>query len=94
MDPFILTIWYLVISVIVLIFKGGFGYGLLFSEIFLIYCLWNYDDCALPLGAVLVYLIIWLIIVSMSSSFLAALIILLVYCLLFVLPVVLWFHFH
>ena len=94
MDPFILTIWYLVISGILFIVKGGIFYGLVLSEIFLLYCLWNFDECAIPLGAVIIYLIVWLILVSMMSAFWIALLILLGYCLIFVLPVALWLHFH
>ena len=94
MDPFVLTIWYLVISCVLFIFKGGFVYGLFISEVYLLYCLWTMDDCAVPLGAVIIYLIIWLIVVSCVSTFWLAILLLLGYCLIFVLPVVLWLHFH
>lgn len=94
MDPFILTIWYLIISGVLFIFKGGFLYGLVISEIFLLYCLWNFDDCAFPLGAVIIYSTVWFIIVSSVYAFWLALVLFLGYCLIFVLPVVLWLHFH
>ena len=94
MDPLALTIWYLIISCVLFIFKSGFIYGLFVSEVFLLYCLWTMDDCAIPLGAVIIYLILWIIVVSYVSTFLLALLLLLVYCLIFVLPVVLWLYFH
>lgn len=94
MDPFILTVWYLVISCVLFIFKSGYLYGLIISEIFLLYCLWNYDDCAVPLGAGIIYSILWFIVVSGVTTFWIALLIFLGYCLMFVLPVVLWLHFH
>ena len=96
MDPFILTIWYLVISGVLLICKGGYLYGLAISEAFFLYCLWNYDDddCAFPLVAVIIYLIVWFIIMSGVYTFWLALVLFLIYCLIFVLPVVLWLHFH
>ena len=94
MDPFTLTVWYFLISCGLFIFEGGFLYGLLVSEVFLVYCLRNYDDCAIPLGAVMLYVVIWFIVVSCVYAFWLAFLLFLGYCLIFVLPVVLWLHFH
>ena len=94
MDPFILTIWYLVINCILFIFEQGFLWGLIISEVFLLFCLWTMDNATVPLGAVIIYLILWLIIVSGVYSLKLALLILLGYGLILVLPVVLWLYFH
>ena len=94
MDPFILIVWYFIINCVLFIFESGFVYGLLISEVFLFFCLRTMDHIAIPLGAIAVYLIIWLIVVSCVYSFLVAILILLAYALVFVLPVYLWFRFH
>ena len=94
MDPFVLTLWYLVINGVLFIFENGFLYGLLISEVFLLYCLRTQDDCAIPLGATILYLVVWVIVVSSIYSFLSAILLLLAYSVIFVLPVILWLRFH
>ena len=82
MDSFIISIWYFIGSLILLIFEGGYLYTPIITAIFIWWAIFKrpaWDDSVAPFISAIIYLIIWFIMVISVYGFIAAIILSLFY---------------
>lgn len=89
MDCFTLSLIYLAVVGVLLIFEGGYLYGLFITVVFLYWTTFKreaWDESIAPYISAIIYLIVWMLLVSHLFTFWLALLILVATLLVFLSP--------